>query len=141
MKRYLIFGAVVLSAIIGLVKAADTVDPATITGTNNRADSLTYFSETIFFKGASLQWTNCSLQTTGTVVQGLSGVTIQMKWGSAGTNVTFNQVVTSTNLGKWSLLMSVPTNWDNPSIQIKITDANTNTFIYPWRLIHVKDAM
>jgi len=139
-KKLLVSGLTAIAVILAVARA-DSVDPATITCTNNRNDTLTYLSDAIYFKGASLLWTNCSLQTTGTVAQGLSGVTIQMKWGSASSNVTFSPVVTSTNLGKWSLNMTVPTNWDQPAIQIKITDAQTNSFIYPWRLIHVKDAM
>lgn len=140
MKRILILAAV-LAGIFGLARAADSVEPATLCATNNRGDNATYYTDAIFYKGASLLFTNCVLQTTGTVVQGLSDVSIQLKWGNATSNQVFTPSVTSTNLGKWTLNMTVPTNWDMPSIQIKITDSQTNSFIYPWRLVHVKAAM
>jgi len=141
MKNYFLLGALVLAVFLGTAKAADSVEPASLSVTNNRNDSVSYLSETVFYKNASLLWTNCTLQTTGTVVQGLSGVAIELKWGNSLSNLTFTPIVTSTNLGKWTLNMTIPEGWDMPSIQIKVTDAMSNSFIYPWRLIHVKDAM
>jgi hypothetical protein len=133
--------AVVLGAIGLSLLAADAVEPATCSFTNARDTALSYVNDTEYYRGTSVRFTNCMLQTTGGATQGLDGVTIELKWGTTATNHTFSPTVQSAAAGTWYLTMSVPTNWEAPNIQIKVTDSGTNSFIYPWRLVHTKASM
>lgn len=141
MKKLLSVSVAVL-VLIGSVCAGDAVEPAILTGlTNSRSDSVTFYNATEYYRGATLRFTNCVLLVTNSVIQGLDGVTMELKWGTEATNHVFTPTVTSTNLGKWTLSLTVPTNWASPYIQIKITDALTNSYIYPWRMLHTKASM
>lgn len=142
MKKILILNTLVLALLLGSVRAADSVEPATITFNLSRSDTAESFvSASEYYKNASLRFTNCVLYTTGTVVQALSDVTLELKFGTSSTNLTYTPTVTSTNLGKWTLDITVPTNFDAPYMQMKITDVNTNSYIYPWRRIHTKASL
>jgi len=43
--------------------------------------------------------------------------------------------------GAWWFLTTVPTNYQNPYVQIKVTDSNTNIYIYPWKIISTTDPL
>jgi hypothetical protein len=122
--------------------AADTVQPTTATFSCLREEGISYINSTTYYLGTSINFTNCLLYATNTAanLQGLSGVTIQLKWGDPTTNQTFTPVVQNTN-GVWCLSMTAPTNWLSPYIQIKITDGTANSYIYPWKMIRMQSAM
>lgn len=130
----------IVSVVCGVL-AADSVEPASCTFTNNRNDTISYVTDTEYYRGTSILFTNCVLQTTGTVAQGLSAVTVELKWGTSATNHTYTANVQDAAAGKWWLSMTIPTNWEAPNIQIKVTDAATNSYIYPWKLVHTKASM
>lgn len=122
--------------------AADAVQPTTATFSCLRDEGVAYINATEYYRGVSMAFTNCLLYATNTAtaLQGLSGVTLEMKWGLPTTNLTFTPVAQTTN-GVWCLSFTCPTNWESPYLQIKITDANTNSYIYPWKMIHTKAAL
>jgi len=141
MKKLVAVVMLGVSLIAGPVQAADAVEPPMLSFTNARSSTVSYISDTEYYRGTSLLFTNCVLQTTNGAIQGLDGVTIELKWGTTATNHTFVPTVQDAATGKWFLNMTVPTNWEAPNMQIKVTDANTNSYIYPWRLIHTKASM
>ena len=122
-------------------RAADAVEGAQCSFTNNRGDSVSYVSSTEFYRGSTILFTNCMFQTTGTATQGLDGVTIEMRWGTAGSNNAYTGTAQVAASGTWWLSFTMPTNWEDPFIQMKLTDSNTNSYIYPWKKILSKAAL
>jgi hypothetical protein len=55
--------------------------------------------------------------------------------------VDYNATVLSTNAGTWSCDITAPSFITAPYIQVKVTDANTNSYIYPWKSLATKTAM
>ncbi len=143
MKKFLVLGVccLVLLAAVRFASADDVVLPAQCAFTNNRADGVMYVSDAEFYKGATILFTNCMLQTTGTSTQGLTGVTVEMKWGSTSSSNCYTGTTQVAASGTWWLSITAPTNWDAPNIQVKVTDSVTNSYIYPWKLIHLKTPM
>lgn len=143
MKRITIMALAIAAMALGgvCVQASDAVEPASCTFTNNRGDTISYVSDVAFYRGTSVLFTNCMLQTTGTATQGLTDVTIQLKWGTETTNQIFAGMVQSAASGTWWCALTILTNWEAPNIQIKVTDVYTNSYIYPWKLIHTKASM
>jgi hypothetical protein len=136
-------GALCLALALANALAGDgTVEPASCTFTNYRGEGVKYIDSDAFYKGATLRCTNCQLyaSTDTTTVQNLSNVTIQVQVGIETTNHTFTGTMSST-LGLWTCSFTVPTNWDAPNLEVKITDSLTNSYIYPWKIISTKDAM
>jgi hypothetical protein len=129
---------------VGAVIAADAVEPAQATVVSVRDEGVAYINSTEYYRGTTLLLTNCAVYsgtTTNTARQGLDGVSIELKWGSASTNATFAGTVQSTN-GLWWASFTIPTNWEAPNLQIKLTDSvSTNVYIYPWKLVHTKAGM
>ena len=121
--------------------AGDAVSPASCTYTNSRTDTASYVSDTEYYRGSTLLFTNCLILTTGGATQGLDGVTVEMRWGSTAASLCYTGTVQSAAAGTWWYSFTVPTNYEAPNIQIKVTDSNTNSYIYPWRLVHTKLAM
>lgn len=117
------------------VFAADQVVPQSVTFTNYRGQAVeTITSAGTIYQGATLRLTNCvamSSTTATNTVQGLDAVTVQCAVGNTTTSVTYSATVTSTNNGMWACDIVVPTNMTSFSVQVKLTDANTNSFIYP----------
>jgi len=145
MKRAMVVIAAVYAVIFGLAKAQDLVEPASCTFTNFRGEAETYVSGTYFFSGSTLRFTNCVVYAgtdTNSAVQGLSGVTCQVKIGTSTSNIAYTATVTSTNLGKWACDVLIPTNMTSTLyMQLKLTDAYTNSYIYPWKMINVKSSL
>ena len=145
MKRMrLMMASAVVALVVGLVVfafAGDAVTPATCTFTSARTDTQSYVSDTEYYRGSSLLLTNCLILTTGGATQGLDAVTVEVRWGSTASMLCYTGTVQSAAAGTWWMSFTVPTNYEAPNIQIKVTDSNTNSYIYPWRLVHTKQAM
>ena len=140
-KLVMVMAAVVVAAGMA-VAAADAVDPVSITCTNARTDSISYVNATEYYRGATIVWSNCVMLTTGAATQGLNLCAVEMKWGLSTTAQTFNASIgggASSNV--WNLSMTCPTNWEAPYVQLKVTDSNTNSYIYPWMMIHTKASL
>jgi hypothetical protein len=142
-KMKLGLGLTVVAAMLSGICAsgADAVSPASCTFTNSRTDTLSYVSDTQFYRGSSLLFTNCLILTTGNTTQGLDGVIVELRWGDSSANNCYTGIVQSAAGGTWYKSITVPTNWEAPNIQLKVTDTNGNSYIYPWRLIHTKAAL
>ena len=144
MKRMRLMIAAAVALLVGLVvfaMAADAVSPQTCTFTSARTDTASYIDATEYYRGSSLLFTNCLILTTGGATQGLDTVTVEMRWGSTASMLCYTGTVQSAAAGTWWMSFTVPTNYEAPNIQIKVTDSNTNSYIYPWRLVHTKQAM
>lgn len=144
MKRMMAVMAAGL-VLIGSVQAADAVAPANCTFTNFRGEAEGYVSGTYFFTGSTLRFTNCITYAgadTNSAVQGLSGVTVQVKIGTTTTNTAYTATVTSAALGQWMCDVQIPTNVTSTLyMQLKLTDSSTNSYIYPWKFVNVKTAL
>jgi len=143
-KRTLIaVAAAALLAAISLVAFADPVTPATATINSIRGEAVANISGT-FYQDATLRFTNCVIYSgtsTNSAVQNLHGVTVTVSAGNASTNVDYTATVLSTNAGTWSCDITVPSFITAPYIQVKVTDANTNSYIYPWKALATKTGM
>lgn len=124
---------------------ADAVEPNMVTFTNFRGQAEASILGSSCFSGSTLLMTNCAIKSgtsaTGTV-QGLSGVTVDVTIGNTSSNVHYTATVMSTNLGTWYCSVIVPTNAVSQAwVQIKVTDANTNIYIYPWQYFMIRDPL
>jgi hypothetical protein len=141
-----IIGALLL---VGSVYADSVVIPASCTFTNFREEvSGNYVSSTTFYQAQTLCFTNCvlfdSTITNGLLYQGLTNVQVKVNIGAgAGVSNTYTGTVNTTaSPNVWNLtIASFPTNWTTPNVQVQITDANTNTYVYPWKQLGTKAAM
>lgn len=43
--------------------------------------------------------------------------------------------------GSWWFSTTVPTNYVNPYLQIKVTDGSGNSYIYPWKVLATSDPL
>jgi len=139
-------GAVLAALIVGgfCVASGDAVEPASCTFSNVRGESVGYVSTETYYDDATLRLTNCiaySGTTTNSAVQGLSNVTVTVSCGTATTNVDYNATVMVASNGTWSCDIVVPSFTETPYVQVKLTDANTNSYIYPWKQIRTKSGM
>lgn len=141
---WLALSAIVTAALVVAAVADDDVEPASVTVTNTRGDTANaQISDTTYYEGSTLRFTNCVLYAgtdTNSSLQGLTGVTVDVDVGNATTNITYTASVTDTN-GQWSVDLTVPDFVSATYMQIKLTDANTNSYIYPWKRILTKDSM
>jgi hypothetical protein len=147
MKKLNLFGiaAAALIGSIGLVLAVDAVEPATLAVTNKRAEAVTAPSQETFFRGSTLRLTNCTVyaDSTTNTVQGLDGVTVQVRIsnGTTLTNSTaYTGTVVSAASGTWWKDVTVP-DYPDCYLQVKLTDASTNVYIYPWKILRTKDVL
>lgn len=127
--RKLIYIATFALATVGLA-----VDPQTLTITNLRNEVESYASTIEYARGMPLLLTNCVMysSTTATTPQDLTGVQIVVKIGIPATNVTYYGTAQVATNGTWyCLITTLPTNWDNPSLQISLT----NQYTYPLKTI------
>lgn len=125
------------AAVIGLasclpVRAADAVEPASATITNARTDKVSVIPGS-FYQGTTLVLTNNRALMSGGATQGLDGVTIDVNVGSVSSSSHYTGTVISAAAGTWWVRITVPTNEVLPLLQVKLTDAATNVFIYPLR--------
>jgi hypothetical protein len=109
------------------------VDPQTVSITNVRNEVESYVSTVEYARGMPLLLTNCVMysSTTATTPQDLTGVQIVVKVGVPTSNVTYYGTAQIATNGTWYCLITVPTNWDNPSLQVSLT----NTYTYPLKTI------
>lgn len=125
--------------------ATDTIAPATATFTNCRADVVnTEISSTRFVEGTTLRLTNCVVYsggTTSSAIQGLDGVTVEIRVGDLFSSTAYTGTVQVATSGTWTASFTVPTNYQSLFLQLKLTDAGTNSYIYPLRLIRTVQAM
>lgn len=119
--------------------ATDPVQPSSCTTTNFRGEAQAYAAPGYYYEGTSLLFTNCVLYSgadTNSGVQGLDGVTIELRVGSALTNRLYSGTVQEAAAGKWWANVTVPSNMSPAFVQVKVIDANTNSYIYPWKMIN-----
>ena len=138
MKILVVVGSLcaMLSALCVL---ADTVAPASVTFTNCRGDAAnTEISRTTFVEGTTLLMTNCVIYsggTTSSAVQGLTHVAIEIRIGDLFSSTAHTGQVINAALGTWWTSITVPTNYASVFLQMKLTDASTNSYVYPLRII------
>jgi hypothetical protein len=141
----ILFGVVLASGVAWMAMATDTVSPAQSSPTFARSESYASVSGGPFYKGATLLLTNCfcSSGTGLSPTQGLSGVICEIKVGNATTTwLTTTGTVQSAASGTFWVSFVIPTNADNSCIlQLKLTDAATNSYVYPWKTIPVRSAL
>lgn len=133
MKKLMLAMAMAVLCSVWPARAGDAVEPNSVTFTNLRAQAVETLNVGVIYRGSTLLLTNCQAWATSTTngsVQGLSGVTVQVSVGDLATNVDYTATVTSTNGGRWSCPIVVP-NMATFLLQVKLTDENTNTYIYP----------
>jgi hypothetical protein len=142
MKKSMLALTVVICAIVALsARAGDAVAPAAVTFTNFRGEAENRIAETSFYRGTSLMFTNCVLYagtSTNSALQGLDDVDIEVKIGNTSTSITYVATGSDTNNGLWWCSITVPTNITYPYVQVKLTDENTNSYIYPLKTINTK---
>lgn len=143
-SKFVVILAVVLWVGIWYAVGADSVEASSTSITNIRDEA----DQTIpgeFFEDTTLLLTNNVMfsDTVGLTNQGLDGVTIEVRVGQLSTNVLFIGLPIVTNLGTWWVSFPVPKN--SPAnifnVQVKIIDAQTNSFIYPWKRFTAKEAL
>ncbi len=141
----ILFGVVFMVSLAGVAQATDTVAPAESSPIFTRSELYASVTNGPFYKGATLMLTNCfcSAGVDTHTTQGLSSVTCELKIGSAtATWLTTTGTVQSAAAGTFWVSFTVPTNADNSALmQLKITDAATNSYIYPWKTIPVRSAL
>jgi len=134
MKRTMIALAAIALLQVWPAGAGDAVEPISTTFTNYRAQAVqTISSMGTIYKGQTLRLTNCVVMASTTAtntIQGLDAVTVDVAVGNSSTNIEYEATVTSTNNGTWTLDFDVP-DLSAFFIQVKVTDANTNSYIYP----------
>jgi hypothetical protein len=132
-KKIAVIAVFVLLSVICRLSSVWAVDPQTLTITNLRNEAEGYVSTVEYARGMPLLLTNCVMysSTAATTPQDLTGVQIVVKVGIPATNVTYYGTAQVATNGTWYCLITVPTNWDNPSLQISLT----NTYTYPLKTI------
>lgn len=128
--------------------AADSVEPQSITVNNLRNVASGAQASTVeFYQGASILFTNCVCYTgtnTSTAVQGLDSVAVELTLGnSTSTTRVFTATVQVASNGTWWCAATIPPGGSSFTCyaQVKLTDAATNTYIYPWLKILTKEAL
>lgn len=101
MKRLL--GLICVLLVARGAMAGDSVLPASVTFTNCRADSAnTVISLTEYVEGTTLLMTNCVVYsggTTSSAVQGLDGVTVEIRVGDLFSSTAYTGTVISAVAG------------------------------------------
>jgi len=146
-QTWLILAALFAAILIGYpAQAADAVASASITNlVNTRGESEATLTGTYYTDG-TLLFTNCTclVGTTGSNTQGLDGVTVEFVVGNSSSTTT-NSGTTYTNsagvTNLWWASITVPDISGTVNLQTKLTDANTNVFIFPWKRLSVKDSL
>jgi len=134
--------AVVTLALFGAVaygNPGDSVTPAAYTNlVNARTEAVVGLSGS-FYKETTLMFTNCiALDENGTT-QGLSEVTVEFRVGNTTTSTPYTATVypVGGETNRWWASVTVPDLTGTISVQTKLTDENTNVFIYPLKRLTV----
>lgn len=125
-------------------RAADAVEPSNTAMINLRGEAIKAVSPSAFFSGSTLRLTNCTLyagETTNSARQGLDAVAIELRVGTLLSNTVYAATVSSASNGTWTCDVLVPTNQSSVYLQVKLTDAATNIFIYPWKTLNVSQPL
>jgi hypothetical protein len=137
--------ALMLALAIGAAHGADAVEPSSCTITNMRGEAEVSIPGT-YYKSTTLLFTNCVLfsgSTTNTR-QGIDGVTVTatISDGTASSSTSVVATAISTNLGTYWFSVNLRTNLSNQAnVQIKLTDAQNNTYIYPWKVLNMRSPL
>jgi opacity protein-like surface antigen len=138
-----VFAALLLSSVVcclSSVFAADAVEPASVAVTSLRGEAILAVSQSSFFEGTTLRLTNniaYAGTTTNSARQGLTDVTLEVRVGSLTTNAPYVGHVASATNGAWWCDIQIPTNLSSVYLQLKLTDATTNIYIYPWKTVNI----
>jgi hypothetical protein len=120
--------------------AADTVAAANATFTNIRGEAVGTVSGS-YYRGATLNLTNCVACTTNAAtIQGLDSVTVMVSVGNLTTNIDYTATVQVAASGTWHCTVAVP-DLASFSIQVKVTDSLTNSYIYPAKVMAAEQSM
>lgn len=138
--RSLLCGLVAVVCLLAFVvssEATDSVLPPTCTFTNARGEAVGFASPESYYKTTTLVFTNCKAFAAGTngAVQGLDGVTIEMRVGDLYSSTAYTGTVQVATSGTWSVRITVPTNYVTTYLQTKLTDSETNIYIYPMKML------
>lgn len=135
-------GQVVIFSLLSVVcRLSSALEPATLSITSLREESVANASESDFYSGAPLLLTNCiaySGTTTNSARQNLANLAIIIKLGAATNNIAYTGTVANATSGTWwARIDAVPSNWDSPKLFLKLTNA-TDAFGYPFKILKVK---
>jgi hypothetical protein len=144
MKLKILSSLAMFFALVCASVATDAVEPCYICMTNIRNEAVGYVAEESFYRNTTLRFTNCvakSGTTAASAAQGLEGVTIQVKIGTATNDtVAYTGAVQVATSGTWYCSAVTPTG-TTAYIQVRLTDAATNSYIYPWKVIRTKASL
>ena len=132
-----------LCVLIPIAPAADSVAPASAGLTSIRGEVSRTVNVGACYRGTTFVLTNCIVyaDTTGVTTQGLDGVTVQVAIGTNGVcTLTNTATVTSAADGKWTTSFTVPSA-PSVSLEVKITDALTNSYVYPSKIINPTESL
>lgn len=127
-----------------VVSSVFALSPQTVAITSVWDEAEGYVSTNEFYRGHTLLLTSCVAyagSTTGAARQSLTDITTTLSIGFVSSNISWtvlNQVATN---GLWWISLTVPTNWTEPYLQLKLTDTATNIFIYPLKKLKTKGAL
>lgn len=131
MKRMLMMAAAAGMLAVYPARAGSAVQPASVAVTNVRGEAAESILPGTLYRGSTLLFTNCVVATTNAATpQTLTNVTVTISVGNLSTNNDYTATVQDAALGKWSYAITVPdlASW---FLQVKVTDENTNVYIYP----------
>jgi uncharacterized protein (TIGR03437 family) len=145
-EKWVALAVLTVALLANIVFGADDVAPATLSITNVRDEAQAYVpnGSTYYFEGTTLRLTNCTMYagtSTNSSAQGLDSVTIDIDVGTTSTNVNYSGTAQVASNGTYYCDITVPENLATAYIQVKITDASTNVYIYPWKMIRTKDPL
>ncbi len=138
-RRYVVTALFAFS----LQSSAFALEPASATVTNLREEAESYVSQCEFYRGAPILLTNCIALAgplTNSPRQDLTGLTMTVSIGTTSTNMTFAATAANATSGTWWARFNVPTNWESPKLQLKLTNS-TDVFIYPWKILKTKSPL
>ena len=117
-------------------RAADAVEPESVTITNLLGEAQSALSQTEYYEATTLRVTGY-LYTNAASLQGLDGVTVEVRVGTSETNIPYTASIVST-AGIYSASVLIPTNGGSQYYQVKATDAGTNVLIWPWKVLYTR---
>lgn len=125
-------------AVVSVAIAGDAVEPASTAVTNARNEAIVAIPGN-YYRGDSLLLTNCWCYSDGgTTTQGLNNVTVEVTLGNSITNNDYTATVYAIGgvTSYWYVASVVPTGITSTmNLQVTLTDENTNSFTYPWKIV------
>jgi hypothetical protein len=123
----------VIPALWVLANPGDRVSPATAQVINTRGENVAALSGS-YVKTSTVIFTNCYCYDANSNTQGLDNVEVEITIGNASYGVTvYTATVYSVGVATnfWQLQATVPNIAGTTQVQTKLTDENSNVFIYP----------